>query len=371
MASNNSPGPGESADVPQPSASDIVKTVLSYLTDGRRFSSVKSDIEKQMRLLETICIKQQQRIADLEDFAKAATICQTNHAIKKSPTVPSYASVAGQASKQPIKTKHVVRVYPSEVGSSASSEATKELLKQVNIKDLNIGVKSIKSISKQGVAVECRSAEEARQLTQVIVDSPSGSRLRANVPKRQLPMFTAWLRGVDYNTNDLEDDIYVKNEFLLEERSESRGVNVIGQRKTPKGNTIIELNLSPAAYRLVAERDFKLFVGWNTIVKLRERDPVSQCFKCQRFGHRVSGCKYQVDGHPATRCPQCAGNHASVPTGRCTAPPRCSNCVDYNIIATKRSWGQVDTGHSAKDRNCPSRIRIIERAKQQLVDYGC
>ena len=366
MASINSPGPGESAGVPQPSASDIVKTVLGYLTDGRRFSSVKADIEKQIRLLETICIKQQQWIADLEDFAKAASICQTNHAIKKSPTVPSYASVAGQASKQPIKTKHVVRVYPSEAGSSASSEATKELLKQVDIKGLNIGVKSLKSISKQGVAVECRNAQEARQLTQVIADSPSGSHLKAEVPKRQLPMFTAWLRGVDYNIDDLSDDIYAKNEYLPQ-----RSLNVLQQWKTPNGNTIVELDLSPAAYRLVAERDFKLFVGWNTIVKLRERDPISQCFKCQRFGHRVSGCKYQVDGHPATRCPQCAGNHASVPNGRCTAPPRCSNCVDYNIIATKRSWGQVDTGHSAKDRNCPSRIRIIERAKQQLVDYGC
>ena len=362
MAANDPPGSGASVGVPQPSVAGVVKTILDYLKDGRRFSTIKEDLTKQVRLLESICLKQQQRISELEVIAAAAN--KTNAVVKESPTAPSYASVAGRASDQLIKTKWVVRVYPSEPGTIASSEATKEVLKQVDIKDLNIGIKSMKSISKEGVVIECRNRLEACELRDAITDSSCGRRLKAELPEKQAPTCTMFLQGVDHNLDDIRKDMYTKNPNLFSGEYDAEFAH---HWKTPNGNTIVVVTLLSSVYHRLAAQNFRIFLGWNATVRLRERDPITQCFRCQRFGHKAVNCKYQVGGHPATRCAQCSENHA--PDGRCTAPARCPNCVQYNITASKRSWEQVNTGHSARDRNCPCRIRIIARARQQLVDY--
>src|SRR5699024_6322952 len=103
-------------------------------------------------------------------------------------------------------------------------------------------------------------------------------------------------------------------------------------------------------------------------LKLRERDPISQCFRCNRFGHKSMHCRYQVDGKPANRCVRCGDHHQGLEN--CQETPKCSNCVDYNVVAEKRKWKLVDTNHTARDKSCPCRSTAITKAKQQNIDYG-
>src|SRR5699024_4920920 len=124
----------------------------------------------------------------------------------------------------------------------------------------------------------------------------------------------------------------------------------------------------PCAYQRLALHDFRIYTSWVP-VKLRERDPVSQCYRCNRFGHKSHQCRYKVNDQLATRCARCGETHEGM--DKCEAAPNCSNCVEYNAIALKRKWDQItNTDHSARDKSCPCRNKAITKAKQQNIDYG-
>ena len=125
------------------------------------------------------------------------------------------------------------------------------------------------------------------------------------------------------------------------------------------------MEVSPDNYQTIRRNRYKLFAFWS-VVSLRDQLPTTQCHNCQRFGHKARNCKHELNGESAKRCRKCGGNHDH---GSCSSPTSCCNCVHYNLLASKRSWNQVDINHCADDKNCPMLIKAMNNACSH-INYG-
>ena len=198
-----------------------------------------------------------------------------------------------------------------------------------------------------------------------VIDDQRGDVLKTKTIEKRKPAVTMLLRGRDWDMKELEADILAKNDFLVVDEDDDSSIRIASNYPTAHGNTIVVMEVVGRAFKAIVENGSKLFVGW-TCVSVREQDPISQCRKCQRYGHKAPKCRHNVNGEPATRCAQCSLHHA--PNIACTGAPCCANCKDFNVSATKRGWGTVETRHSAKDPKCPMRIKAFDRART-YIDY--
>ena len=173
------------------------------------------------------------------------------------------------------------------------------------------------------------------------------------------------LQGKDYVKEDLKEDILLKNN--IPEGADS--IDLVGLRESDNGNTVVVMVVSPATYKALAANDFRLYVGW-TRIKLRERDPITQCWSCHRFGHDGYKCRFQVDGEDTELCAKCGKErHTKDYDVSCKAELCCLLCTYHNTFAEKRGWKKLDTKHGARFAVCPIRIKAFARAKA-LIKYG-
>lgn len=79
-----------------------------------------------------------------------------------------------------------------------------------------------------------------------------------------------------------------------------------------------------------------------TIESQKHRTEVSQCHRCQRFGHSQNKCKAQA------RCVKCAGKHL---TAECrkekSAPAKCANCGEAHTASCRgcNQWPALPTNN--------------------------
>ena len=84
-----------------------------------------------------------------------------------------------------------------------------------------------------------------------------------------------------------------------------------------------------------------------TFEDLKSKDTVSQCFRCQDFGHHAAFCKFSV------RCNICAEGHDSRQCpSKALSSRKCSNCSG---------------DHPASSRDCPSRRRFAASLRRSSV----
>ena len=343
-----------------------ISTILG--PDSRRLRKQDSvNIKEQLNILESQYLILAQKVKQLESFSQASAMCsgKCHNASPVTTTRKRYSeALSGTQAKPNIDPLCTLRVYPkSAPGASESSlkspEATKQLLQRLDLKGKKIGIKHIKSIGGNGVSVLCRDQSDVQILSEAI-KANQDENLEVKLQTKRNPTMTMLLKGKDHDMVDIKEDIISKNEFI----GDADVFQIKHNYSTKNGNTIVVIEVTPKTYQAIARNESKLYVGW-TRVSLREQDPVTQCFKCHRYGHKSRNCRYMVDGTPATRCCKCAGHHTQETP--CTELC-CSNCHDFNTIAAKRKWSLHDTKHSATDENCPIRIQAIARARA-LINY--
>ena len=370
MASQlDAPGPDLHADASQDPILDALRQLNAFLAavDGRKKNTNKDDAQKAMNhtlQIESHYLLLLQRVKQLELIEKVHEKChemnpqkqQTGNSNNNNNT-KSYASAVGCVSTKPVIDPYcTMRVFPKNPEELLSSEATKAYLNTLSLKGENIGIKHLKSIKGNGVSVLCRSEKEVEALYNKF---QTDRHCKAEFVKMKLPVMSILLRGKDWNKKELEDDINGRNDF-----PKDQSVTVVKLYHTAQDNTIAILEPEPGAYKVIVENGSKLYVEW-TRVSVREQDPISQCWKCQRYGHKAPKCRHSVDGKPANRCAQCSLHHE--PNDVCTGAPCCANCKDFNVLATKRRWRTVEANHSAKDPMCPTRIKAFERARAYII----
>ena len=150
-----------------------------------------------------------------------------------------------------------VKVYPkSNTGDEpahASSETTKQLIKTfVDLKGTNIGIKTMKSINRNGVSIMCRNQDEAKDLAEAI-RAKASTNLDIKTPQKRNPSLSMLLQGVGYSLQDLKEDILKKNDLP----GEAESINLVGLTKTDGGNTIIVMVVSPSTYKALAANNFR------------------------------------------------------------------------------------------------------------------
>lgn len=371
MASSGSPDDPEHDDVPH---DDILRAVdaISTITnkDGRKLTSADAtNIKPHLTTIKNSYLALLEKVKELESI-KEAYIKRPPSQNTAEQTIPkqqmSYSSaVSGSITKPRFDPLTTIQVYPKPRAGTEETlmdaNATKEYLKRVNLTGKGIRVKNIKTIGRKGVSVICAERGDAEKLCQLL-NSEESDTIQAKTPTKRDPTLTFLLKGKDHDLTDLKASIMDDNDSL----KESDSFSLVHKYHTKNGNTIIVMQVKPSTYQTLKQHDFHLYVPW-TRVTLREQDPVTQCFKCQRFGHKASKCRFTIDGNPS-RCVRCSGHHHDE-AHECTADLCCANCKEHNVIASKNKWKLVDTKHAANDQNCQARIKAINRARS-LINYA-
>ena len=248
--------------------------------------------------------------------------------------------------------------------SSFSSEGTKKALSTLSLAGTSVGIQAIRPASKKGVLVTARTRQEVDQLEVLIGQQMHNS---FDVKRRELrnPTLSMLITGTRFAEKGSHEalckEILLRNNLWC---TVNDPVKVVHSYATKNGNTIAIIEVGPGIYERIKAMGSKLFVGWDW-AKVREQDPVSQCYKCQKFGHKAKSCRFEIEGKPAKRCANCGGDH-DVITGevRCSAPPCCANCKDRTKYLKDRS--RIKTDHKATDENCPVRISAVKRANELI-----
>ena len=377
MASSGPPGDDGHGDVPLTQFRQEIASIRTLIGgDPRTFSKKRAnDVSLHLAKIEGQFLKLCQNVDQLKILLEAQTInarpqdcSHTATADNSSPQL--YSAVAALPPKPALDPLCTVKVYPKETTGKSSSaitsaETTKQIVQCIDLKGKNIGIKNIKSINNNGVSILCRTQTEANTLAEVI-RAKGNSQINIKTHTKRNPTLTMLLQGKDHVLDDLKEDILLKNN--IPDGADS--INLVNLRETDNGNTVVVMVVSPQTYKALAANDFKLYVGW-TRVKLREKDPISQCWNCHRFGHEAWKCRYQMDGKPASICSRCSGCHrGSEPEEEdCRADLCCPLCTHHNTFAEKRGWKKLDTKHGARFAVCPIRIKAFARAKA-LINYG-
>jgi hypothetical protein len=344
---------------------ECVSQIMGYLGDDlRKLSTKAGDMKRLVLMMDQKYNEQAEEIKRLNINARSlelkvvsASANERNHNQNK-----SYAEAVGtrQRGNETPKERHIVRIFPKSNESLKSSEATKKMLMTtVDVKGTNLGVQNIWPTGGNGVSVECRTAAEVEQLTAKLC---SHNDLKATVPRKSNPAFTLLWPGLDVDLESIPNDIKSKNQFVP---TDEDAVKVVHSRTTKGNNTIVVLEVSPRAYQAIVANNRTLYIGWARF-RLREKEPVTQCNFCLKFGHKANKCRNQSDGKSVARCRRCGGAHRHA---ECSSEPRCANCALSNEKAQLRGWKTVDDKHWASDHKCPAYMRALQISRQ-LVNYG-
>lgn len=310
---------------------------------------------------------------EMEDIKRKQTASYAEAAAANIPGIPSRDIAKTPKQRDP---NCVIKVFPKEdptTGrtSTASSEATKKSLGS-KLLGTGVGVTALWNAGNKGVGISCRSREEADKLIG-LVNQQMAQDFVAVKQQPKNPTVTILLTGEGYAEKEffpaLLDDILDKNDFL--KNTNENPLKIVHAYTTKHGNSILVLEMGALNFQQLKLAGNRLFAGID-YCRAKERDPVSQCYNCQRFGHKavskgVQNCRFAVDGKPAKRCARCGEDHE---TGRgekrCTAPKKCANCVEHN----KYTKGTHPVDHEATDPKCPARLRAERRARNQINYNG-
>lgn len=364
MALSDSGGQAGDMDVPLDPVDKAFATIRD-LTDKSKPGAgafTKSDagvIATQMIIIESEMGALKDKIKELELIRDT---CEKYH--KTTPVQPTpgvvlqktYSSVVA-STKPVIDTRRILNVVPS---TKQPPETTKQIVRML-VKGKRVRIDHMRTTAK-GISVLCCDQSDVTILDAAI-KANRAMNLTTKLVQKKNPTLTMFLQGKDHDDlRELTDDIIDKNGSLSDEGA----FKLVHSYSTKNGNTVVVMEVTPAAYQRIAEDSFRIYAG-DTKVTLREQNPVTQCFKCHKFGHKASKCNFTLNGLPATRCAGCGGSHAKEVV--CICGVCCSNCSDYNEIASKRKWKTLDTRHKSTDTNCPKYKQAAERAKA-LINYA-
>lgn len=158
------------------------------------------------------------------------------------------------------------------------------------------------------------------------------------------------LKGL--NTNENNDQLLV--ELKLKETDTLKFIKVSNftTKNSKKNGKDLPFYIVQISYDSSVEELKKIeFINYQVVQwdKLRKSD-ITQCFKCQRFGHTATNCQLYY------RCVKCNDNHNP---GECTI-----TAGDNNL--SKIFCVQCQTyGHPASYRGCPRHVELSNKLKKK------
>ena len=123
-------------------------------------------------------------------------------------------------------------------------------------------------------------------------------------------------------------------------------------RKKTRKLPMIRVTATPEQLKVIMEADLFNTKNKSLIWERPLRQPIIQCFKCQRFGHTSQNC------HMPARCVKCAQQHAD---GACQNNDKTQKayCVNCGIF-----------GHPANFKQCPKYLLAVRRLEERQQRNG-
>lgn len=212
----------------------------------------------------------------------------------------------------------------------------------------HIPIRRVKSVGQRNITVEFESETHAKSFDAAF-NSAYTNNACSTKPINRSPTFK--IIGIGHTSDD--ELINTLKQFNHElEHSELKVVRTYTVDERYR-NAIIECDVN--TLNLVHDRGTLLLN--MTSHKCFEDVPVTQCYRCYRFGHLSVECKQ------AQICRICgeAHGHNECPN---TNKPCCINCVREN----KFTNANLPTGHRSTDDRCPMKKKRVEAIKQFLIN---
>jgi hypothetical protein len=217
-----------------------------------------------------------------------------------------------------------------------------------NIKptEMKIGIAAMKQTTSGKLIVKCTKEKDAQKIKEAIQKTKNQQVITTTRKPKLI------LKGVpkDIPQEDILEMLTIQNDNFQEDE-DTKIVTETKNKNENLKNVIIETNKTTHALALVEER---LNLGYSR-VKVEDVSPLTQCYKCQGFGHTTKYCKAEKD-----TCQYCAGAHKGTECSKKKPEDlKCANCLKSPTHKSK-------TGHCANDRKCPIRARFETYAQERL-----
>ncbi|XP_023240712.1 uncharacterized protein LOC111639152 [Centruroides sculpturatus] len=269
-----------------------------------------------------------------------------------STTVPvqSYAQAVAKKMKQ--QPKEIILVEPEREGEDP--ERTKDRLKKnVNPRQLGVGIQTVRKLRRGGIAIEVGTEEEKKKLRREIEEKTG---LKTREPVKRRPRIVIYGVSKDASKEEVEECLFEQNDILncnLDIEDYKKEVELkfkYGNRQKLTVNWVAEV--SPRVRQVLLPKK-KINLGWSRC-GIEEYINVTQCYKCCKLGHIAKNCEEKD-----IVCSQCGQQHRfkDCPNkGRAD----CCNCRREKL---------KDTCHNACDKKCPL-IQKVRRMIIAKIDYG-
>lgn len=268
----------------------------------------------------------------------------------------SYASVAQKKRDEAVLVVKPVNadVTPQGNINKNKNENLNCVKSNINVKELGVGVKSIKEKNNGTVVVKFKNVNDKEKLQKTVVDK-IGDQFKVQAPKVQKKFVKIlYIDNEEATLTDeqLVDDIISQNK-LIEccEKIEMKIVKRIKNDKKHDFSVIVEVNSELQKILLSME---KVSLGWKQC-KVIEHINLIRCFKCCGFNHYANECKREKT------CGKCGGTHDSKDCQLTSL--KCTNCAHKNKKKNANSIN--DDKHNAFDKKCPIYINLVEKQKKR------
>jgi len=253
-----------------------------------------------------------------------------------------YSEIVGRKNEE----RHKLTLKPKQ---HQTTEEIKQLLKtQIDPVNIQVGIRSLKSLRNGNVLIEADTKEEIEILNSQIREK-CGDHIEANIQKRRNPRLIIYNIPDALTTENAESIISTQNPSLDLQAGDIQPKYIFTTKRKTR-NLVIEV--LPQTRRQILQTKLKLH--W-TICTVDDHISVTRCFKCSGYNHRHSDCKSEE------ACPLCAGKHRMQ---ECTTPRthhRCANCMKFN---SRNKDKKNPENHSALDQSCPSLQAMVEKHRQ-------
>lgn len=279
--------------------------------------------------------------------------------VSKSASV--YANVARKKNAETVLVVKPVTDDITQQGDATKKGKKNENLKNVksniNVKELGIGVKSIKEKNNGTVVLKLNNVNDKEKLQKKVADK-IGDQFKVQAPKVKKKFVKIVYIDSDETTltdEQLINDIVKQNDLKdCCEKIEIKIVKRIVNNKKSDFSVIAEVNPELQKVLLFME---KISLGWKQC-KVIEHLNVSRCFKCCGYNHYAKECKREL------ACGKCGDAHS---TKTCEKTDlKCTNCAHKN--KKKNNNDKVDDKHNAFDKKCPIYIKIAESYKKREIE---
>ncbi|CAH0404178.1 unnamed protein product [Chilo suppressalis] len=201
----------------------------------------------------------------------------------------------------------------------APGDITETLKTGINVVKLGVGVNRLRNLRGNRVLVGCSTSEERDRLGEA--KAGAGLGLSAAVVPRRRPLLR--LLGVARDTSDAQvlEAVREQNAGLLGpvplDEKAVRVVRRIKSRMGPHSSVVLEVD--PSIWAALKNR--RVRVAYQMVPAV-DQSPVTQCYRCQGFGHLASSCRAETPS-----CGYCGDLHDTRECPNRGLPPKCANCA--------------------------------------------